>query len=227
IKLDRNGAWIAEELGQRLADGLVTEPECELPKLLESCIAELVDTYELAPGHAPSTTVSMVRLANGRLEVMVLCDSPVIVLDTDGRIHQVRDDRLDEVVRSIERPPGKPDMTDARWIRTVEAFESHRNQPGGFWVPSATPEAARHAIQQTFNASTVDTAVLLTDGASAGVDDYGVPPTWLEGVQVAKRSADEFITLVQTTEESDPDCTRWPRTKPHDDKSIAVLQVEV
>ena len=225
IKLERNGAWIAQELGQRLADGLLDDPECELPKLLEGCIAELVDTYGLVPGQAPSTTVSIVRLANDRLDVMVLCDSPVIVLDADGQVHEIRDDRLDDVSRSIERPPGRRDLTDPRWVKVVEDFEAHRNQPGGFWVPSATPEAARYSIERSFDAGSVDTAVLLTDGASAGVDDYGVPSTWSEGVEIANRSAEEFIALVQTTEASDPDCKRWPRTKRHDDKSIAVAHV--
>ncbi|MEM7338113.1 MAG: hypothetical protein AAF467_05665 [Actinomycetota bacterium] len=226
IKLDRNGEWIAQELGQRLADGLEADPFCELPKLLEDRIGELVDTFGLEPGKAPSTTVSMVRLAGDRLDVMVLCDSPVIVLDRTGNIHQIRDDRLDDVSNSIQRPPGRPDLTDPEWIRTIEEFESHRNQPGGFWVPSATPEAARYSIERSFDAADVDTAVLLTDGASAGVDDYAVPPNWAEGVEVAKRSAAEFVALVHATEESDPDCEHWPRSKIHDDKSVAVVKVE-
>lgn len=226
IKLERNGEWIAEELGQRITAGLQTDPLCDLPGLVEHCIAELVTTYELTPGHAPSTTVSMIRLAEDRLDVMVLCDSPVIILDTKGEIHQIRDDRLDEIAASIERPSGKRDMNDPRWIKTVEEFESHRNQPGGFWVPSATPEAARHSIERSFDVGTIDTALLLTDGASAGVDDYGIPTTWAEGIELAQRSADEFVALVHSTEEGDPDCERWPRSKRHDDKSVAVAQLQ-
>ncbi len=226
IKLDRNGEWMAQELGLRLADGLEADPMCELPKLLEDRIGELVDTFGLEPGKAPSTTVSMVRLAGDRFDVIVLCDSPVIVLDRSGDVHQIRDDRLDEVSNSIERPPGRPDLTDPRWIRTVEEFESNHNQPGGFWDPSATPDAARYAIERSFDAADVDAAVLLSDGASAGVDDYGIPPTWAEGIQIAKRSAIEFGALVQATEESDPDCEHWPRSKAHDDKSGAGVRVE-
>ncbi|MEM9611616.1 MAG: hypothetical protein AAGA59_01630 [Actinomycetota bacterium] len=223
IKLERDGGWMAEQLGRRLADGLLAEPDCNLPKLLEASITDMVDTYELVPGESPSATSSIVRLSDRRLDVMVLCDSPVIVQTVDGEIHQIRDDRLDEIADSIPRPPGHRDMTDPRWIEVVESFEAHRNQPGGFWVASATPEAARHTIERSFEVDQVGTVLAMTDGLSIGVDQYGIPATWSDAIALAASDPLALIDAVHQAEESDTERTRWRRSKVYDDKSLAVV----
>ena len=223
--LERDGAWIAQELGQRLADGLEADPAQPLSPLLEACLSDLVDTYQLVPGEAPSATVAMVRLNGDVVDVLVLCDSPVVVLYADGTVHEIRDDRLADTVASIGRPAGLADMTDPRWITAATSFEQLRNHPDGFWCASATPEAARHAIEWHHPAAEIDTILAMTDGASAGVDEYGIPPTWHEAIQLAAADPAGLLALVHNTEASDPDATRWPRTKCHDDKAIAVASL--
>lgn len=227
LKLERTGAWIAEELGQRLAAGLRADPGQPLAPLLEHCIKDLVDTFELVPGEAPSATVAIVRLDGDALDVLVLCDSPVIVLDKDGTVLQIRDDRLAATVQAIGRPAGLTDMSDPRWVAAATAFEKLRNHPDGFWVASASPEAARHAVERRIPVSTVDTVLALTDGVSAGVDDYGLPSTWHEAIAIARAAPDELLSLIHEAEAGDPDAARWSRTKRHDDKALAVIRPQL
>ncbi len=225
VPLDRSGGWIAETLGRLVADGLKDAPSTPLGPLVEASLADLVAAFGLEPGAAPSTTVSIVRLDGAWIDVYVLCDSPVVVLDRSGAVHQVRDERLARLWASFTWPPGRRDMTDPRWVDVVERFEGWRNHPDGFWVASATPSAARYAIERRFPAAEVEVVVAATDGAAAGVDAYGVPATWSEAIAQARRDPGRFLAGVHATEEGDPDGVRWPRTKRHDDKAVAVIEV--
>lgn len=224
--LERDGAWIADELGGRLADGLIASPDADLVPLLERCLADLIDSYDLVPGEAPSTTVNIVRLNADRVDVLVLCDSPVIVLDRSGQVHEIRDDRLAAASASVLRPSGLRDMTDPRWIKAAEDFEALRNHPDGFWVPSATTEAARHSIERSFPVNSIDAILAMSDGVSAGVDDYRIPASWIEAIQLANEAPERLVALVHETEASDPNADRWPRTKRHDDKALAVITID-
>ncbi len=212
--LERDGAWIAQELGQRLANGLETDPAQPLAPLLEACLTDLVDTYHRLPGEAPSSTVAMVRLNGDVVDVLVLCDSPVIVLHADGTVHEIRDDRLADTFAAIGRPDGLADMTDPRWIAAATSFEQLRNHPDGFWCASATPEAARYAIEWHRPAVEIDTILAMTDGASAGVDEYGIPPTRHEAIQLATADPAGLLALVHNTEASDPTPPAGPHQVP-------------
>lgn len=226
-KLERDGGWIAQQLGQRLADHLTREPEAPPVDVLERSLVDLVAAYDLEPRSAPSTTVNMARLTNCKVDVLVLCDSPVAVQLTDRRIQVVRDDRLQNVLRSIQRPPGRRNMRDPAWQRAVAQFEARRNARGGFWVASADPQAAREAITRSFPLEDVVAVVSMTDGIAIGMDEYRSPPSWEEAITLATTVGPQtLVDLVHATEVLDADCTRWPRTKPHDDKALAVLRPE-
>ncbi len=221
--LQRTGGWIADQLGQHLTHGLTLDPATDLPELLEHAIAAIVTEHALTPDTAPSTTVSIIRWNDLHLDVLVLCDSPVVVLDTTGQIHQVRDDRLADVASRI-RPRGSTrHLSATERAKLTTAFEAQRNQPNGFWCVTATPEAAHHALTRRFRTNSVQAVLAMTDGVSAGIDHYGTPPDWETAIAIALNNPQQLVDQVHTTELADPDCTRWSRTKTHDDKAAAII----
>jgi hypothetical protein len=206
--LSRTGGWLADQLGQQLTARLEAQPASPLDAILASAIRQLADDHGLVSRSAPTTTVNIVRWTPGHVDVLVLCDSPVVVLDTSGRVHHVRDDRLKRVTR---HPTASDPLAHAR------------NQPNGFWVAGTTPAAAQHAIQERFNLCDIDVILAMTDGVAAGVDRYQHPPTWEKAIALARTDPAHLVDLVHQAETTDPDTSRWPRSKPHDDKALAVI----
>jgi hypothetical protein len=105
---------------------------------------------------------------------VVLCDS-TLVLDYGDRTTAVTDDRFRQVIARTRREAvaGSETVTTARPV-TLEKWR-YTNQPGGYWIAAADPQAAYRAM--TGNApltgpSRVHRAALLTDGASAAVDRF-------------------------------------------------------
>lgn len=225
-KLERDGGWIAQQLGQRLADGLIRVPDAPLVNLLEEALTDLVADYQLQPGESPSATVNIVRCTDEAVDVLVLCDSPVALLGTDGQLEVVRDDRLRDALRATGRPPGRRDMTDPAWQAAVDQFEAQRNVSGGFWVASANPQAARQVRLVSRPIDRIAATLSMTDGVAVGMDEYRMPSSWSSAVALALTGGPGvLLEAVNAAELLDQDCIRWPRSKPHDDKALALLRL--
>jgi len=225
----RDGGWLADTLGGQLRDRLSQAGVPELETLLAQAIEETARRYALVPGMSPSTTVSIVRWDARTVDVLVLGDSPVIALTRDGRILEVRDDRLSRVAsreRQALRDNGArsgPDYTRA-WQALIDEQRRRRNRPDGYWIAEAVPEAAAHAICAQWNIDDLRLIMAMTDGVANGVDRYGVPDNWHVAVELARRDPAHLVSAVHSAEASDPQGVRWPRSKCHDDKAIALVE---
>jgi hypothetical protein len=100
-----------------------------------------------------------------------------------------------------------------------------RNHPEGYRIAECDPGAAFQAISRTLPIDQVQALLLLTDGAAAGVTTYGAPSTWPELVrQVASAGPGQVLDDLHRLEETDPTGQRWPRAKPHDDKTAILVR---
>lgn len=232
-RTDQTGGWLADTIGTRLYRTITDHPDVDLAEALASTIASVANKNELQPGMAPSTTVSIARWNEDAVDVLVLGDSPVIGITRDRRILQARDDRLANIAvaertalrATTSGSPGE-DRT-AAWARLVDAQRQYRNRPGGYWIAEACPDAAHNAIRARWDTRNLTCILAMTDGVSNGVDRYGIPRDWLTASELARVEPSRLVNLVHKIEAGDPDRHRWPRSKRHDDKAIAVVDFEV
>ncbi|WP_341717676.1 protein phosphatase 2C domain-containing protein [Micromonospora sp. FIMYZ51] len=226
---ERNGGWLADTLGRDVAERL-SHSHDDLRQILADAIAAVAKRHDLKPGAAPSTTVSIARWNDEVVDILVLGDSPVVLLDRDGGLHQVRDDRLHQIAshqrQQLKRQAGYGFGFDDRdrWQTLVDAERSHRNRPGGYWIAEAVPEAAAQAVSGRWQLEDVAATVMMTDGVSVGVSRYRRPSDWRSAVEIAMADPAGLVNLVHDAEAEDPDGIRWPRTKRHDDKTLAVVE---
>jgi hypothetical protein len=224
----RDGGWLADTLGTQLRDRLNAQPDAELPEAVAAAIAIVASTYNLVSGASPSTTVAIIRWTDTSVDAYVLGDSPIIAFARDGKIHEVHDDRLAAIARAERRGLREGegqfgfDRT-ARWQALVDAQLRLRNRPDGYWIAEADPRAAAHAIRTSWPRDQMATALVITDGIANGVVRYGVPPDWRTAMTVADEDPSHLVSTVHDAEDSDPDGTRWPRSRRHDDKAVALI----
>lgn len=224
-----DGGWIAETLGREISHRL-SHQNGDLRELLADAITSVAGRYQLIPGQAPSTTVSIVRWDDQAVEVLVLGDSPVIGLTREGEIRRVEDDRLKQVARQqrvrIAERGGFGFGDREQWRQLVDEERAHRNRPGGYWIAEATPTAAHQALRTQWRRDELSAVAVMTDGVSAGVQRYHQPPDWRAAMELARTDPQDLVDLVHDTEAGDPDGRRWPRSKRHDDKALAVIEFD-
>jgi len=226
----RDGGWYSRMLGARLAQGL--DSDTPLVELLAEAIAGVCGDFGLVPGNAPESTVTIARWTAEEIEILVLCDSPAVIYQRGLDPIVILDDRLQTTGASARaayhehlRAGGGYGRELDRLLGQLQRDElALQNRPGGYWSASATPEAAEHALTERYSLRDVEHLILLTDGASAAVDDYRRPADWSAALEDIRRAGPgQFLESVHILEETDPNGFRWPRAKRHDDKALALL----
>ena len=221
----RDGGWYARTLGAALGPGLDAEP---LTDLVAAGVEALVATGSVVRGEGPLSTVTIARWGADVLEVYVLGDSPAVVA-LDDEVVLVADPRLGEVAQAehlafeahLAAGHGFDELHAELVAELQRAERLHRNTSGGYWVAEGDPLAAREAVTATFPVGRVRAVALLSDGAAAGVLDYALAD-WAGCLDAVAASPAGWLRRVHDTETTDPDGVRWPRTKRHDDKTVAL-----
>jgi hypothetical protein len=168
----------------------------------------------------------MLRWSDELIEAAVLGDCTVVVQDVDGAIETLSDDRLQSVAAHLRRlyrqrlaegsGLGSEHKDLLAQIRSQEKVA--RNSEGGYWIAEAEPAAAEYARVASWERSAVRAFALATDGAINGFDRAGVPLIDI----MSNEDIDSLLSRAHQAEEADPDAIRFPRSKRHDDKALAV-----
>ncbi|HST67088.1 MAG TPA: hypothetical protein VLM05_18065 [Mycobacteriales bacterium] len=225
---ERDGGWYASRLAEQLAARL-EDRRLDLTTVLADSIAVVTSTYRLVPGHSPSSTVTLLRWDDDRIDALVLGDSPLVVFRGE-RAEVVVDERLNQVapqqrVAYHDRlaAGGGYDEAHRELLRALVGEQRrHRNRPDGYWIAEATPTAAGQAITRSWPAGAVGTALLASDGVSRGIGR--AVPDWPTALRlVRERGPDALLDAVRAPEQADPDGRHWPRSKPYDDQALIVV----
>ena len=178
-------AWFARQLGAAVA-GQLTVSGAPLVEALYASIELTRSAHggdcDLSNPDSPSATVSMLRQRGAEIDYLVLADSPLL-LDLDGGLRVVLDDRLDRL----------PEYS-------FEAVSRLRNSPDGFWVAGAVPEAALRAVTGSVPAASLRRAAVLSDGAARLVERFA-KLSWAELLDLLDTDGpDELIDQTRVVE---------------------------
>lgn len=225
-------AAYADRLGAEIATAVTASPAGPLPEILAASIAATASALNLPDDDGPSSTVAVARVNDGTADLLLLGDT-CIAYRSAGTTTVLTDDRLDQLGLPQSRlyrerlAAGSgygPAHTEI--LRELQAGQrARRNVPGGYWIASADPEAARQAITVTLPAASLEWIVLATDGAAdtirrLGLDDWDA---------IARTNQAGLSALLEHCREweanADPDGSQYPRAKRHDDKAIAVIRL--
>ena len=203
-----SGGWYAGLLAKQLADELCARPEDELADVLARAIAAVAESHGLRPGASPSSTVAMLRWTADRVDALVLADSPIVAFGQTG--HEVLADHRLATLRAKGR------------LYTSEDVRARRNTADGFWVAEADPAAAHQAVRRSWRRDALEAVLLCSDGVAVAVDDYGLFD-WPHIRFLARdQGLHAVLDAVRAAERADPDATKWPRPKRHDDQALVL-----
>ncbi|MFI9535437.1 protein phosphatase 2C domain-containing protein [Nocardia fusca] len=217
-------------LGRELCGHLTSSSD--LSDILATAIESTAERLCLHPGgRAPSSTVAIVRTDPDAIETLVLGDSSVVIGRSDGTQDVISDERLD----ALDFPESQLYLEHLRAghgynsdhfaaLRSLQRKQrEHRNKHHGYWIAEADPEAAYHSITRRYPADQVNWAVLATDGAVEPLTPLCV--SWEEVARLDDHGLAQLLARTHQWEaDTDPEGVQLPRSKRHDDKTIAIVQ---
>jgi hypothetical protein len=220
--------WYAEQLAGAI--GKTVPQGGSLAGAVEEAIRAVRDIHGLTPETTPTSTVALARWSDDTVETYMLGDSYGVVLYADGTEAVHTDDRLDTVAAD-ERAAYRKRLAEGHGyddghrglMLDLQAEQARRcNRPGGYWIAGAQPEAAHHGLTSVEGRAGVAALVLASDG----VDPARHPraTTWRDLYdEAAERSPEHVLQRIHDAENEDADGRRWPRSKPHDDKTLLAV----
>lgn len=179
---------------------------------------------------SPSSTVTILRARAEHADLYVLGDGPIYYGDA-RRSAQLTDTRLADLPL-IERSQYKAALNTGAGYNeehrdTLAALQRrqrhYRNVRGGYWIAETDPDAAHEGLTVTLLADRIEWAVLATDGA-ADLISYHARPLWPEIAHYDDAALSELLDqLHQWEDDHDPHGQLLPRSKRHDDKTVAAI----
>ena len=222
-------AWYSRQLAVHTMAALLAEVEIPLTEGLARGIAAVAQlhagTCDLRSPTTPCAAVGILRMGVETVDTLALSDC-VVVVETDAG-PQVTCDLTIEELSGTE--PGVlagmrigTDEHQAALAALIERQTATRNGDGGWWVAAADPQAARHSLTNSYPRASVQRAAVFSDGATRPVDQMGLHD-WPQHLDLLdKLGPAGLIDHVRGIELSDPDGSRYSRTKTHDDASAAL-----
>lgn len=215
-----------DHLAGALIEVLDAEPDIPLPHALADAIRSTVAELRLMPGESPSSTVSIARRRRNEVDLLVLGDSPIYLgpdaeLLTDDRLARLDLPSRTEAYERLRQGAGYDDV-HRELVRAVRSEQLPLlNEPGGYWIAEARPEAGHEAVARTVPAD-LPWLVMLTDGVDKPLRYLDIPLA-----DVVRRTQDELEDLLRELDEweqdKDPTALELPRFKRQDDKTVAVV----
>ena len=230
VPIPISGQAYADHLGHALVKELTAHPDIDLSDAVAGAIRQTTHSLGLSRGASPSSTVSIVRAAPSGYDVFVLGDSPVIWGNNqhswtlcDDRLDQLRLPQQEEYRAQLRAGHGFDHQHRMRLRALQTAQARRRNTEGGYWIAEADPLAAYNARVTTVPSADANWAILTTDGASDVLKHRG-RDRWQE---IARLDGDQLTRLLahlhQWERNCDPAGKHLPRSKIHDDKTLAVI----
>jgi hypothetical protein len=207
-----NVRWLVRHLGGRLASQLTLDDTADtmLAEHLADAIrwvnAQHAHTCDLDNPASPSSTVALLRSRSDEIDTLVLSDSPIL-LDLPSGVRRIADERPGRL------PSYKP-----------EDVRDQRNQTGGFWVASTTPDAAEHAVQLTMPAEQLRRAAVLTDGATRLVERFHLLD-WIDLIKILDTEGPTALIRRVRAAENTLEPAPGSRGKLHDDATAVLVQL--
>ncbi len=202
------------------------DPNISLRTILRDAITETAAELDLHPGKSPSSTVTILREVDDRVECLVLGDNLVVLpghVIIDDRINQIGVNQRDRYRQRLRAGHGY-DGWHTQILRELQTEQAkHRNQPGGYWIAEANPTAAEHAITVEYPVDSAPWAVLATDGAYKTMTHLGLND-WSRLSNASTSDLEQLLKECAVWEgRRDPRGQELPRARCSDDKSLAVV----
>ena len=225
---EHDGGWYADHLKQELSAGLTVHSQRATPEIVEDAIRTVAGLHGDDADSCPTSTIALARWDTETVEVYLLGDSAAVLISVNDNEEVLADPRLAEVAPAIRGAYRSRiaaghgfDERHRELLQSLQAKQAQvRNRADGYWIAGADPDAAHHGLTARRPLNEIECVILASDGAAAGLR-YGAFQSWS---MLAKQPLDLALQTVHMMEGQDGGGAKWPRSKPHDDKTVVCVR---
>lgn len=179
--------------------------------------------------HRFGTTVAAAWLHEDTVELLQCADSVAIIIDKDGKASAplgYHDQDLSEMLEWQRLAKSGLKIDEIRPIVRPMTITKRRQVNEAYGTMNGDPRAGKFASHTTIATNDIKHILLLTDGMYIPKEDPAAEEDWQQYADIFLHGGlKELFDTVRSLENSDPDVTRYPRYKPHDDASGVAISL--
>lgn len=236
---ESDAAWVAH-LARDLLLAAPAALAADIPALVRHVAEAITKDFEalrarppVARHELPWTTLSLVGVRAGGIDIAYVGDSRVLVETADDEVHNFGttpsrgafEARLARKMQSHGRGIGV-DVLRETVVDELRRARELVNMPDGYWLLGADARVSANLNRASLKLDGPAVALLATDGFYALVEDY---KAYGDRELVATAQTIGLAVLgeqLRTIERADPDGTRFPRMKTSDDATAVLVRIE-
>jgi hypothetical protein len=245
---DNDTVWLVRRFPDHLrrqiqaAHAVAPGAPVDIPAQVEAARASLAGEYAelcrqagFVPTETPFACLAIAHDAGARLELFNLGDQTTLVRGRGGHslgklgesaVRQLDRQALDLLVRELRAGVEPHAARHARIRPAILANRALRNQLAGYDVLDINVSCRERFEHQSFEQADTRDLLLMSDGFYRLVDTFGRYDD-ASLFQAAERNGlAALLAELRSIEDDDPECTRHPRFKRHDDATALWLAVE-
>jgi hypothetical protein len=245
---DNDTVWLVRRFPEHLrkqlevARAVAPGTPADIPVLVESARASLAREYTglcrqagFVPAETPFACLAIAHDAGARLELFNLGDQTTLVRGRGGHslgklgesaVRELDRQALDLLVRELRAGVEPHAARHARIRPAILANRALRNQLAGYDVLDINVSCRERFEHQSFERAATRDLLMMSDGFYRLVDTFGRYDD-ASLFQAAERNGlAALLAELRSIESDDPECTRHPRFKCHDDATALWLAAE-
>jgi hypothetical protein len=234
--------YLAERLAGARATALAPSAPVDIPALAEAArvglareYAELCRQAGFLPAETPFACLAIAYDAGARLELFNLGDQTTLVRGRGGRwlgklgesaVRELDRQALELLMRELRAGVEPHAARHARIRPAILANRALRNQLVGYDVLDVNISCRERFEHQSFERAATQDLLMMTDGFYRLVDTFGRYDDASLFRAVERNGLAALLAELRSVENDDPECTRHPRFKRHDDATALWVAVE-
>jgi len=233
---------LAERLAAARAGAVTPSALVDIPALVESARVSLAHEYAelcrqagFVPAETPFACLAIAHDAGARLELFNLGDQTTLVRGRGGHwlgklgesaVRELDRQALELLMRELRAGVEPHAARHARVRPTILANRALRNQLAGYDVLDVNVSCRERFEHQSFEQADTRDLLMMSDGFYRLVDTFGRYDDASLFQAVERNGLAALLAELRSVENDDPECTRHPRFKRHDDATALWLAVE-
>ena len=239
---ETDAQWFVRRFAELIRNNMDTVVPAK--EIVKRCIIEIKNDYERlridsscdTSIYEPSASMALIKRTCEKIELLVLGDITVILKKSDGETSVIFDDsvqKLDDLALTAATK-----IFDEKHIDIIDAVlqESVRNilrknrdlrnsnSETGYWILGLQPEAIDHAKHLEIDEGKMDKTLVCTDGFASYCNKYHLAADAVSLMNIAeKQPLKRMLRKIRSIEGNDPKCNTFPRLKPSDDATAALM----
>jgi hypothetical protein len=165
--------WLVQNLSHHFAN-YIDDPANTIAGAIKLALGDFVPDkfYDqpIARHKHPMFTIAVIRHLPEQLpEYYILCDSEILLHQSDGKVKNLTDPGFERIVSQHKRAKYKNSQDYRSHTKTIIA---RNNSATGYWVGSPDGKGIDHGLTGTVDSGGIETIILTTDGLTRLIHEY-------------------------------------------------------